>query len=74
MGINSSTTLNNEWENTLEYISKINFYLNNYRNEVKDLCQDQKKLIEEIQRFIVNYSNYEELERFSIALIGYSTP
>ena len=64
------TNLKNEWEKTIEYIYNINFYLKNYKEAIKDLCQEKKNLKEEIKKFNENYSNYEELERFSIPVIG----
>ena len=59
-----------EFEKTLEIISEINFYLKNYKNEIKDLCDTKPNLKTEIQKFHIKYSKYERLERFSIPIIG----
>lgn len=51
-------------------ISKIQIYLNNYENEVKDLCKTNNELVNEIRNFQINYSQAEGLNRFSIPVIG----
>jgi len=53
-----------------ETISKINFYLNNYKNEILDLCKNEKDLEKEIRLFQIDYSQFQDLERFSIPIIG----
>ena len=59
-----------EFEQIQEIISKIQIYLNNYENEVKDLCKTNNELVNEIRNFQLNYSQAEGLNRFSIPVIG----
>jgi len=53
-----------------EIISKIYFYLNNYKNEILDLCKSEKDLEKEIRIFQIDYCQFQDLERFSIPVIG----
>lgn len=53
-----------------ETISKIYFYLTNYKNEVLDLCKTEKDLVNEIRLFQKDYWQFHDLERFSIPVIG----
>ena len=64
--------ITNDFEKTINFISNINFYLKNYKDEIIELFQkDQDQNIkQQIQQFNLSYSKYEELERFSIPIIG----
>ena len=53
-----------------ETISKIYFYLNNYKNEILDLCKTERDLEKEIRLFQNDYWQFQDLERFSIPVIG----
>ena len=59
-----------EFDTIQRTISKINFYLNNYKNEILDLCKTEKDLEKEITLFQMNYSQFQDLERISIPVIG----
>ena len=60
----------NEILSIQETIAKINFYLNNYKNEILDLCKTEKDLENQIRLFQIDYSQFQDLERFSIPIIG----
>lgn len=70
MGSHSSKDIKNEIEKTLEFISQINFCLKNYKSEIIDFTQNNQKLRNEINNFNLTYSKYENIERFSIPVIG----
>lgn len=60
----------NDFEKTINFISNINFYLKNYKDEIIELFQKDQNIKQQIQQFNLSYSKYEELERFSIPIIG----
>ena len=62
--------LKSKWEATIGNITIINYYLKFYKDEHKELCKEKHNLKEKIQKFNKDYSNYEELERFAIPVIG----
>ena len=66
----SPKELKNEMKKTLEIISQINFYLKNYKSEIIELTKNDQKLRNDINNFNLTYSKYEDLERFSIPVIG----
>ena len=66
----SSKSPGKEFDKIQAIISKVQIYLNNYENEVKDLCKTNKELENEIRNFQSNYSQAEGLQRFSIPVIG----
>ena len=70
MGNDSSKELKNEMEKTLDIISQINFYLRNFKNEIIDFTKNDQKLRNDIINFNQAYSKYEDIERFSIPVIG----
>ena len=70
MGSDPPKSAKNEFEKFQDDISKIQFYLNNYRNEIVDLCKTENDLEKEIRIFQINYSQFQDLERFSIPIIG----
>ena len=71
MGNNTSQkSLKKEFKTIQETVSKIQFYLQNYKNEILDLCKNQKDLEKEITLFQIKYSQFQDLERFSIPVIG----
>ena len=70
MGNVSAEELKEKFDKALECIYQINFFLNNYEREIKDLCKSNKTLEQDIQKFLLFYSKYEGLKRFSIPVIG----
>ena len=70
MGNDSPKELKNEFEKTLEVVSQINFYLKNYKNEIIDFTNNNQNLRNEINNFNQKYSKFENIERFSIPVIG----
>ena len=66
----SNIDLKTEWKNKIETINQINFYLKDYKDEIQDLCKEKPNLKKEINDFNMYFSNYVELERFSIPVIG----
>ena len=70
MGNDSPKELKNEIEKTLEVVSQINFYLKNYKNEIIDFTNNNQNLRNEINNFNQKYSKFENIERFSIPVIG----
>ena len=58
------------WENYQIYI-KHKFLFKNYKYEIIELSQKDQNIKQQIQQFNLSYSKYEEeLERFSIPIIG----
>ena len=70
MGNDSPKEPKNEMEKTLEIISQINFYLKNYKSEIIDFTKNNENLRNDIINFYLTYSKYEDIERFSIPVIG----
>ena len=70
MGNDPPKPAKNEFKTIQETITKILFYLNNYKNEIQDLCKTQNVLVKEIRLFQIDYSQFQDLERFSIPVIG----
>ena len=66
----SNIDLKTKWKNKIETINQINFYLKDYKDEIQDLCKEKPNLKKEINDFNMYFSNYVELERFSIPVIG----
>ena len=62
--------LKSKWEAIIGIITRINYYLKFYKDELKELCKEKHNLKEKIQKFNKDYSIYEELERFAIPVIG----
>ena len=67
---NSPRNSENEFENALNFISKMSSYLNDNKEEIKIFFENKNDLKVKIQDFNLNYSKYKNLERFSVPIIG----
>jgi len=62
--------ITNDFDKTIKFINKVNFYLKFYKNEIIELSKKDEEIKQQIQQFNLSYSKYEGLERFSIPIIG----
>ena len=67
---NSPRNSENEFENALNFISKMSSCLNDNKEEIKIFFENKNDLKVKIQDFNLNYSKYKNLERFSVPIIG----
>ena len=62
--------IKNDFDKTINFIFSINFYLKYYKEQIIEFFQNDQKIKQQIQKFSIKYSKYEELEKFSIPIIG----